>query len=1171
LNLTTLAAEILGEDPTALVQAQVSESFLGLGGDSLRAMELVARAHDELRLRIRLGELLSERPFAEAAESAEPVVEEHTGRGGELRRSRREQAPHSASGLMAADALLGGSAYNLVFAAHMSGPLRIQLLEQAMHHIVRRHEQLRTSYPEPGHAEVLGLHLPLLERIAGPVSAPDFESFVRAVAEAEGRRRMLPSRRPPLRFLLVSAEGDQHKLIIIVHHAMVDGWAIGLLVKEIFAAYDSLRRRSGLSLAAGPVPQLLNEEQDQLARSGELGRQSAYWMAALREVPSVLELPSDLSRPATQDPRGARLPFGLSADATEAVRSCARRLRITPFGVFLASYALVIARYTGQRRFVIGVPVARRSSSQAAQVIAYATNVVPVIAEVDDAGTAGTHLSRTGMALAAALQHADVPLSQLVRALDIPADPRRSPLVQFVFGMHDQFLPSSLAAGELNVQLEEGYGGRAPFDFTFFVQRADPGYSGVLEFATSVATTAEAAALLGSFVDAVSSLASRPDRPLADSRCITRLQEERLTRLNRRGTTDGTGRAQSASVRSHSARSAGIADTVQALVLQQAQRTPDAMAVHDAGTGHRVTYRELARSAAAQARRLRSAGVAPGARVLVALPRSAAEIVGLLGILQCGAAYVAVDPDWPASRLRQIIGITRPAAVLAVPDVAAMLTELGGGATADIWQPGWAGDSSAHDSPSESGLDRTAYVAFTSGSTGVPKGVCVPHRAVIRLVMDADYVRCGPGERFLRFAPLAFDASTLEIWAPLANGGIIEIYSGGFPAPAEFGAFLVDRRITALWLTSGLFRLVADLCPVAFRGVHQILTGGDVVPPQPVRRLLEMYPGLRITNGYGPTENTTFTTVHHLDYPQAVDDPLPIGHPIRGTKVFVLDDQARLAPPGAVGELYAAGDGLASGYLGNPAETARRFGKFSPDIPHRLYRTGDMVRMDGSGNLQFIGRLDQQVKIRGFRIELEEVRQAILDHPAVEEAVVAAIGDTSAERRLLAAVMPARGALDDIRSHIATRLPAFMRPALWLEADKLPVTPNGKVDVVSLTAMTFRDDGGPPSSARPAEPFQETSAALHEGTAIELVRDVMAGVLKRKFFGDEDNFFDLGGDSLGISRLLGILRKRHHISVRLRDFYAEPTAKRLATLIELSEVAGSQASSQKQPWTRGKE
>jgi amino acid adenylation domain-containing protein len=370
------------------------------------------------------------------------------------------------------------------------------------------------------------------------------------------------------------------------------------------------------------------------------------------------------------------------------------------------------------------------------------------------------------------------------------------------------------------------------------------------------------------------------------------------------------------------------------------------------------------------------------------------------------------------------------------------------------WKPDWEiGAADVPAAPSDPG--RVAYIAFTSGSTGEPKGVVIPHRGVIRLVHEAGYLMLGPDERVLRLSPLAFDASTFEVWGALLAGATLEVCPPGLISPAELGEFLEQRRVTVAWLTAGLFRLVQENAPASLGRLRHLLSGGDVVPHEHVARALAEHPGLTVTNGYGPTENTTFTTYHPVRRPGEVDGPLPIGTPVPGTRVYVLDRRGRLLGPRAVGELYTGGEGLAVGYVNDKEETDRCFGVFSPDVRERIYRTGDLVRIDQNGHLRFLGRADHQVKVRGYRIELTAISDALAGYPEVEDAIVTVVDGTAADKRLLAAVRLAPGTTVtpvDLRNRLAGTLPSFMVPALWAVVDRMPVTPNGKVDRRALAA-----------------------------------------------------------------------------------------------------------------------
>ncbi|MFI9456978.1 amino acid adenylation domain-containing protein [Amycolatopsis sp. NPDC052450] len=497
---------------------------------------------------------------------------------------------------------------------------------------------------------------------------------------------------------------------------------------------------------------------------------------------------------------------------------------------------------------------------------------------------------------------------------------------------------------------------------------------------------------------------------------------------------------------------------IESLFLEQVELRPQAVAVRDASA--ELTYGQLARAAGEYAGVLRRAGVRPGDTVLVATRRSVGEIVALLAIVRAGAAYAGFDEDAPEARLARIVGKLAPAAV--VVDAASaghpVLRDL---VRVDSWLPGTEiGAAAEPTAPGPGDPGRTAYIAFTSGSTGEPKGVVVPHRAVTRLARTPE-LRMRPGDRVLRMAPLAFDASTYEIWVTLLNGATLEAFPGRLPTVRKLEKFFTEREVTVAWLTASLFRLVVKSRPQALAGLRWLLSGGEVVPHDAAAQVLESYPGLVLTNGYGPTENTTFTTTHTVRGNAEIDGPLPIGRPIAGTKVFVLDRNARLVPPGGIGELYAAGAGLADGYLDDETETGKRFGHFSKDVDERLYRTGDLVRLDPNGDVLFLGRADKQIKLDGHRIETEEIGTILAGHPGLRDAVIVVARQPGQSPQLVAAVVAHPGQGTDfrcLRAFLSQQLPSYAIPALWVVVDEIPLTRNGKVDEKALIeAATDRE------------------------------------------------------------------------------------------------------------------
>ncbi|NYT93497.1 non-ribosomal peptide synthetase [Salinispora sp. H7-4] len=585
-----------------------------------------------------------------------------------------------------------------------------------------------------------------------------------------------------------------------------------------------------------------------------------------------------------------------------------------------------------------------------------------------------------------------------------------------------------------------------------------------------------------------------------------------------------------------------VGGTVPDLVAAAARRQPDSVAVVG-GDGETLTYRELTARSDTLAHRLVAGGVRPDEPVAVALPRSVELVVTLLAVLKAGGAYLPLDPADPPARIRQLLTVAGDPPVLATAEVP------GAGRLFRLDQPSPAAStgpaSSTSAGPRRLHPASLAYVNFTSGSTGPPKGVAVAHAAVVRLVRQPGYLRLGPTETVLQLAPVAFDAATLEIWGALSSGARLVLAPPGALELTDLARLLRRERITVLWLTAGLFHQLVEFDPDCLAGVGQLLAGGDVLAPEAVRRALRARDGAVLINGYGPTENTTFTCVHPMTDPEAVPDPVPIGRPVPGSTVYVLDPAGRQVPVGVPGELYTGGAGVARGYLGRPGATAAAFlpDPFDPCPGARMYRTGDRVRWRPDGTLDFLGRIDEQVKIRGFRVEPGEVAAALRAHPAVGDAAVLVDGEGE-RRRLLAYLTPCPGkpapTSQELAEYAADRLPVHLRPGAYLVLPTLPLTRSGKIDRGALPRPE------PPAARRGTEvtdPVQVRLAALWA----ELLGSSPAA---------DDDFFTLGGNSLLATRLTFVVADRFGVHLPVRVVYENPTLARLASI--LGEYVGAQ-------------
>lgn len=948
-----------------------------------------------------------------------------------MERNSRPVTP-AQSAILSRAALTGGTAHHLLFSALIDGPLNADTVSAALRELAARHSSLRTSFNVNGQGEwTRHIHegwVPPLRQSPVPLSESDPVASAQATLAAASPLLIGQPDVPPIGFFLTSDPvGRSHVLSLLAHSGLLDAWSVGTLWRELAGLCAGDR---------GPVP--ADEGQDAvvarheaLESSGRIGELVHEYAQRLADAPGITELPTASVRPQTFDPSAARLVFELSADTADSCDDLARALGVPRNAVLLAAWVLVLARWCGVDDLLVGVPVTSRAGYGHRHVVGQCSDLLPVRCRLEAGLSAGEYLRRTAAGLTEAARFSDAPFTQLVQAMRLDDDARRHPLVQFGFDAHDELIPGRLQAGDVTLDLTEGHCGGSLWDAMLSVQRWGSANRLALEYATATLAPAEAAGLAESLESALLDLSTRRSGLLTEVSTVSARQAGQLRAWGRGP--------------------AAPADSgLWTLLSRRASNNAPAPAVCAGDV--EVTYQELIERAEALAVRLHAAGTGRGDHVLVDMPCGLAEIVSVLAVIRLGAVYVAVDRQAPAAQRRDIVARLDPRALLVSDSQAApMRPHVGSGCAvvdATLMVSATPGQRARLPEP-PADPDSPLYVCFTSGSTGQPKGVRVPQRGVVRLVLDADCVRQGPGERFLRLSPLAFDASVLEIFATLVGGACLQVFTADPVIPGALAQFIAKRRITALWLTAGLFRLMADHYPAAFATVRQVLTGGDVVPAEQVRALSELHDGLRITNGYGPTENTTFTTVYHVDSPADVAEPLPIGRPIQGTDVLVVDDTGAVVPPGAIGELWAGGHGLALDYLGDEAATREAFVRVDD---RTMYRTGDLVRWDGLGRLLFAGRRDRQVKIGGHRVEPVAIERVLRGHPGVKDAVVVIENLTNFGPRLLAGVIPGQRGLSEgeLRDFVSQQLPSYAVPALWALVELIPLTGNGKVDVAAL-------------------------------------------------------------------------------------------------------------------------
>ncbi|MEU3087101.1 amino acid adenylation domain-containing protein [Streptomyces massasporeus] len=1100
------------------------DDFFDLGGHSVLATTLITRIRSTFSVEVDLRVLFDD-PTPRAVTAA--LDDAGLARPPLVRRERTTEleASYAQRRMWFLQQMDGpGGAYNIPSVLRIDGPLDVAALRAALGDVLARHESLRTVLPYVDGRLLQQVLPPTAPALAAtPVTEAELDERLAAGA----RRPFDLAVEPPLRAELFSTGADAHVLLLVLHHCACDALSMRLIARDLDRAYAA--RAAGRAPRFDPAPVRYSDytlwQNELLAADGTGGglleTQVAYWREQLAGLPEQIELPTDRPRPAVASYAGDHISVSLDAELHRRLVDLGRASGASLFMVLHAGLAALLSRLGAGDDIAVGSPVAGRLDQALDDVVGAFVNTLVLRTDVSGRPAFTDLLQRVRETALAAYAHQDVPFEYLTDALAPERSLARHPLFQVMLGLQDSAPAGEFTLPGLTVSTELGRTGTAKFDlFLSLIERrtadgAPAGLDGYLEYASDLFEPETARTLFDRFARLLAGAAADPGSPVDRIDLLTADEHTRLL----------------------TAGSPGSADlpeaTVTDLFARQTAATPAAIAV--SADGRDLTYADLDARADRWARALAGHGVRAGDTVAVALPRSPEFVVALLAVLKAGAAYVPIDPRYPAAQVASMLGETRPKAVLTsrdtdvrhLPDTAAPRLLLD--------------DLDAAPEPAE--RDATpphplsaAYVMYTSGSTGQPKGIVVTHRDIAALATDP---RFGGGvcAGVLVHSPAAFDASTFEIWAPLLQGGRLILAPADALDAEEYADLIVRHRPSALWLTAALFAVVAEYRPECFAGVRQVWAGGEEIAPSMVRRVLAACPDTVVVNGYGPTETTTFATSHAVRDLAPEARSVPIGHPLAGMRAYVLDAGLQPLPPGATGELYLAGAGVARGYLGRPAQTAERFvaDPYGP-AGERMYRTGDLARWTPDGVLEYLGRTDRQVKLRGFRVEPGHVEAILQEHPAVSQAVAEVRREGDGEPRLVAYVVPAEGGRptrDALRAFAGRRVPQYLVPHEIVVLDALPVTAHGKLDRAALPATAARPGGRTPA-----------------GQAEHLLCTLMARVLGRDAVGADDDFFGLGGDSICAIRLVSAARAEG-LAFTVRDVFAHRTAA------ELSRSAGA--------------
>ncbi|WP_406723646.1 amino acid adenylation domain-containing protein [Streptomyces sp. GD-15H] len=1025
----------------------------------------------------------------------------------------------------------------------LEGVLDPDRLRKAVHTLLRRYPNLRASF----HIRTANDPVQVVPRdVEAPITTHDLTGLTpdarraaldRIVSE-ERNRRFDPAEPPLIRFTLIRLAERRHHLVLANHHILFDGWSMPLVIRDLLALYASAGDETGL-----PRPTPYRTYLAWLSR-----QDTDVALTAWRDHLAGLAQPTLMAPGPHKDPapRTESCYTTLPADVTGLLRNRLRENGLTLSTAVQAAWSVLLTRYTGHHDVVFGATVSGRPPEIPGieSMVGLFINTVPVRTGTEPTDTFLARMRRLQERQADLLDHHYLGLSA-IQALTPHAELFDTTVVFENYPVQQE--PGDHATTDesgLTVVTSDGHdGAHYPLNLVAAHNPATNALHLRLAYNPGAFDAATAQRISGHVVAVLTAIARDPGHLVDRTAILTAEERHTLTvAWNEAGETDG-----GTSAGAH----AGAGPTIHQRFAEIAARRPDEPAYVSAHG--ELTYGEIDRRANRLAHHLLKLGARPEVPVALLFERSADLLVAMLATLKAGSTYLPLDKRSPGQRLTALLSESGASLLLTGP------------LTQDIGWPGpdldpavrrvAVADVALDEEPVSPPVtvvhpDQLACVMYTSGSTGAPKGAALTHRNVLRMVDADQYAPRDDSRRecVLFHSPHAWDAVTWELWLTLLRERQVVEAAPGDLGVDDLAGYLSSWGITRMWLTAGLFRLMAEERPHAFSALKEICTGGDVVPASAVRRVLEACPGLVVVNGYGPTEATVFTTQYRMCATDRIPDNVPIGGPMDGMRTYVLDSRLLPVPVGVVGELYVASEQVARGYIHQPSRTAERFVAAPFGAPgSRMYRTGDLVRWRSDGTLEFVGRTDEQVKLRGFRIEPAEIEAAIGRHAAVGQCAVLAREDRPGDVRLTAYVVAADGAegspevrVEELRTHLRERLPDYMIPSAFVTLDTLPLTPNGKLDRNALPAPEQPDETGF-TDARTSQ--EETLCAL------------FAQVLGVEKVGVDDNFFELGGHSLLAARLVSQVQAAFGVKVAIRTLYAAPTVAALAKALGEGAIA----------------
>lgn len=1108
------------------------DKFFDLGGHSLSAVQVVTRIRDAFNVEISFSSIFQAQTLSDLARHvAQAISWEKYSLPPIKNIDRQQDIPLSfpQEGVWFLQRLSPECrAYHFQSSVQFDGDLDLRVLKRSLTEIIRRHEIYRTSFPSIQGRPVQRIHDPWAPELPvvdlGDESDPEIavEQFIHEVVRDI---TFDVEKLPLIRWFLFVFGGNKNVLLHVEHHLIHDGWSFRLFLQELTKLYSAYKK---------DLPSPLPEPEVQLADYAwwqknvlwnYLKREHLpYWEKKLSGAQQVMELPYDHPRLKHQTYRGAAPRMDLSEILYASLLQMARENSTTLYVTMLCALQVLIYRYTHQEDLVLGTGIANRRARETEKMVGMIVNTVVLRTNLAGNPSFRELLARAHQTMLEAQEHQDVPFRAIVESLQPERQLQTNPLFQVMFNFHDAPLQLPEIPGTEVTVMEAISNDTAKFDLNLIVIPPVKKTKGrefitlIWEYCTDLFEPATIQRMMNHYVQLLEGAVADPDSRISDLPLLTKAEQQQIL-VDWNHTTTVYPREK----------------TISELFERQVEQNPDAPAVRDAAK--MLTYGELNRKANQVARYLQRFGAGAETTVGIAMGRSVELLIGLLAILKSGGAYVPIDVTDPGRRISTIFEDANPKAILTLKSEEELFEDHSRNMI--LMDADWneIAKERAENLPPSCNGESLAYVMYTSGTTGKPKGVAVVHRGVTRLVYNPDRIPLSKTDVWLQTAPVCFDVSAFEIWGSLVNGAQLVLPNEYFSLE-ELGQTIRDNQVTTLWLASALFSKMVAHNLDGLKTVKTVLTGGDVVSriaAQEARRRLQ---GTRIFNGYGPTEATMFSSFFEILETTRFESPIPIGRPAPNTQIYILDEWMHPVPVGVKGEIYIGGDGLAREYYKDPVLTGHKF--VQTPIAARLYKTGDAARWLADGNIDFLGRQDRQMKIRGFRIEPEEVEAALLRHPAVKEAVVVAVEASSGDRKLTAYIVLRNDesvTILELRTFLSRTLPAYMVPGFYVFLDALPLTNNEKVDRIALPSP---DWGRPDLSSPYIEPRNQLE---------EIITKIWGEILERDRIGVLDDFFELGGESLSAIRVVSRIHDSLGVNIPLRTIFDLPTVSALSESI----------------------